>query len=366
MIQQTLAMFVDAYRELNSKRMFWIVLILSALVVLVFLAAGIDAQGNLTLLWMRTPIPILMEPGEFYKLMFVTFGIEIWLSLAATILAIISTASLFPDFISGGSIDLYLSKPIGRLRLFLTKYASGILFVALQVTIFCVASFLVIGIRGGAWEPRILLGIPIVVCFFSYLFAVSTLFGVLTRSTVGAVLLTVLVWFLIFVVHGSEVGLLTFKFAAEREAAAAAPTLRVVQQQIDFIEKQPPEKQQRSTEILKSLHQQREELNATINSNARRNLEIAHKIVYGLKTALPKTTETTALLSRYLLPAPEPEPEEPPRPNRRRNRPITRADEEKLQQAVRERPVSWVVGTSLLFEAAVLGLAGWVFCRRDY
>ena len=31
---------------------------------------------------------------------------------------------------------------------------AGLLFVTLQVTIFCHASFLVIGLRGGAWEPR--------------------------------------------------------------------------------------------------------------------------------------------------------------------------------------------------------------------
>jgi hypothetical protein len=30
------------------------------------------------------------------------------------------------------------------------------------------------------------------------------------------------------------------------------------------------------------------------------------------------------------------------------------------------RSVRWVLGTSLAFEAVVLGLGAWVFCRRDY
>ena len=60
----------------------------------------------------------------------------------------ISTASLFPDFLAGGAVDLYLSKPISRLRLFLFKYSCGLLFVALQIGCFCLASFLVIGLRG--------------------------------------------------------------------------------------------------------------------------------------------------------------------------------------------------------------------------
>jgi hypothetical protein len=32
----------------------------------------------------------------------------------------------------------------------------------------------------------------------------------------------------------------------------------------------------------------------------------------------------------------------------------------------RQRSIWWIVGTSLLFEAAVLGLAAWSFSRRDY
>ena len=35
-------------------------------------------------------------------------------------------------------------------------------------------------------------------------------------------------------------------------------------------------------------------------------------------------------------------------------------------EKLRERPVWWVVGTSLGFEALVLCLAGFIFCRRDY
>src|SRR5205085_9269224 len=106
-------------------------------------------------------------------LMFSELGVGIWLTFAALILAIVSTASLFPDLITGGAIDLYLSKPISRLRLILTKYATGLLFVALQVLVFCAASFLVIGLRGGVWEPRLFLAVPIVLCFFSYLFCIS-------------------------------------------------------------------------------------------------------------------------------------------------------------------------------------------------
>src|SRR5687768_1574075 len=105
--------------------MFWIVLVLSGLVVVAFASVGIRNE-KLAFLWMETPIPVPFAPADFYKFLFAAFGIKYWLGFAATILALISTTSIFPDFITGGSIDLYLSKPIGRLRLFLTKYVSGL------------------------------------------------------------------------------------------------------------------------------------------------------------------------------------------------------------------------------------------------
>src|SRR4051812_10750859 len=132
---QTGAVFVDAYRELNARKMFWVVLVISGLVVIAFAGVGIDEKG-LSIFGFSLPIPFnttMMPRADFYKMIFDSAGVGFWLSWLATILALISTAGIFPDMLTGGSIDLYLSKPISRLRLFLTKYLSALLFVALQV-----------------------------------------------------------------------------------------------------------------------------------------------------------------------------------------------------------------------------------------
>jgi hypothetical protein len=367
-ITQTLAMFHDAYRELNSKRMFWIVLVLSAFVVLAFGAVGVR-DGNLTLLWYETQIPVVFEPADLYKMMFSTFGISVWLAFAATILALISTASLFPDFISGGSIDLYLSKPISRLRLFITKYLTGLLFVALQVGIFATACYLVIGIRGGVWEEGIFLAIPLVVCFFSYLYAVCVFFGVWTRSTLAAVLLTILFWFFLFCLDRSEVGLLLFKSGAEREAASLERRIKDYDNRLAGMERQTPAVQENSRGVTENWREQRERLIQQRGSKAVRNLGIAHQIVYGAKTILPKTRETTEIMNRKLLRPPYADTQESEPVNdrsRRRNGPISEADFRTLDQTMRSRSLGWIIGTSLAFEGVVLTLAAWVFCRRDY
>ena len=155
---QTLAIFYEAYRSLNAKKMFWAVLVLSGIVSGSFLFVGINEGGLKVLVW-QIDVPFLnthvMTPATFYKRMFVGLGIEYWLSWLAAILALISTAGIFPDLINSGSINLLVSKPIGRLRLFATQYVAGLLFVILQVLLFTAVCFLVIGLRGGVWEPRL-------------------------------------------------------------------------------------------------------------------------------------------------------------------------------------------------------------------
>ncbi|NRA58263.1 MAG: hypothetical protein HRU13_09155, partial [Phycisphaerales bacterium] len=45
MIIQTLALMIDAYRELCAKKLFWITMILSTIVVAAFAMVGINETG---------------------------------------------------------------------------------------------------------------------------------------------------------------------------------------------------------------------------------------------------------------------------------------------------------------------------------
>jgi ABC-type transport system involved in multi-copper enzyme maturation permease subunit len=373
-IGQTLALLHDGYRELNSKRMFWIVLVLSGLVVLAFACVGVKDE-KLTFLWYETAIPALFERGEMYKVMFSAFGVSIWLGLAASVLALISTASIFPDFISGGSIDLYLSKPIGRLRLFLVKYVTGLLFVALQVFVFSALSYLVIGVRGGTWEPRIFLAVPLVVCFFSYLYGVCVLIGIVTRSTLASVLITVLFWFFLFCLDRGELALLLFTNSARREAASVERRIDFLDKRLDYFDRQSADVRERSQNVIDSFRQQRDELIKQRDSKALRNLTIAHQLAYGLKTALPKTRETTEFMNKSLLSPRTRETGGDAEADDGSQKvdlgssswaDVKPADVQQLARAMNNRTAAWAIGTSLAFEAVVLMLAAWIFCRRDF
>lgn len=383
-MRPTLAIFIDAYRELNSRKLFWIVMLISILVVGVFACVGIDNRGFTFLHWsLGFGLSTAMMPEAiFYKqFLFIELGVKFWLGIIATILALVSTASIFPDMVSGGAIELVLSKPISRLRLFLTKYAAGLLFVTLQVTVFAGGSFLVIGFRGGLWEPQILLAIPIVVAFFSYLFCICALLGLITRSSIASLLLTILIWFLVFILSASETGINTWKTIAEERVAVLREEISTREKDLEALKAEtnsPGLANVRNAVLIASrtgtLEERRKRLPDA--ESALRKVSWIDLGMRSIKAVLPKITDTKDLLERAVLSKEERErmirdaevevaaldldqgPDE------------VKVDMAKVQRKAFERkytnPMWWILGTSAAFEAVILAIAGWIFVRRDF
>ncbi len=383
MIRQTWAIFYDAYRELNAKRLFWFVLAVSGLVVAAFAAIGINERG-ITVLWWELELfgltSEMVPPERLYKAMFVQFGIGFWLSWLAMILALVSTAGMIPEFVASGSIELVLSKPVGRLRLLLTKFTAGLLFVALQVSVFSAACFLVIGIRGGAWEPGLLLAVPLVVLVFSYLYSVCVVIGLLTRSTIATLLLTLLFWFLVFAVNAADGFVLQGREAnamwLERLPGQIEARERAARAKIEQARAAKGEAAEPTDEELVAaeprLAQLRERL-ARMERN-RGRWEMGALAAWAVKTALPKTGETVEILNRTLKDRADLEEQDrnaaaAPEELGQMAGPFgvdQRALAARVQKAIHARSVWWVIGTSLAFEAVMLGIGAWIFCRRDF
>jgi ABC-type transport system involved in multi-copper enzyme maturation permease subunit len=341
-MRQTVAIFLDAYRSLNSKLLFWVVLGLSGLVVGCFACLGINEHG-VTFLNLQMDTGLFnstnITPEMFYKILFSELGIKLWLSWAATILALFSTAGIFPDLVTQGSIDLYVSRPISRFRLFCTQYLAGLLFVALQVTIFTVISFLIMGIRGGVWAPSLFWAVPIMVCFFSYLFSVCVLIGVWTRSALAALTLTILFWVFLVCIDSAEKFLLL--------------TINSSKQVEDDSETTMPNAS--GGHAGNAKHDEKEGF---------LTIKRLHDVAYGLKSVFPKTSETLALLDRQMGDAVD--VRKGLGTKRRTRNDAFAGSQDATVKEIMNRPVSWVVGTSLGFELVMLSLSAWIFCRRDY
>ncbi|MEX2080767.1 MAG: ABC transporter permease [Dehalococcoidia bacterium] len=372
-LRQTGAILLDAYRELNSRKLFWFALVISGLIVAAFAAIGMNERG-LTLLWweFENDINTRIVPAAWvYKVFFALFAVPIWLAWGAIILAIVSTAGLIPEFLAGGAVELSLSKPIGRLRLILTKFFAAMLFTGLQVAVFATACFLVVGLRGDAWEPRLFLAVPLVLLVFSYLYSICFLLGMLTRSTLAAMLLTFLIWMVIVGLNATETVFYALRTQNERRQATLAAQIERRQSRRTALESEG----QPTTDVDEQVQRLTDELNNEAKPTGE-NLRVGHTISLAVKTVLPKTQDTIDLLGRVVL-------SENDRRflntltgadrNRRRRQPsaddegpITPSTAERVEQGLRSRSWVWIVGTSLGFEAVVVGLGAWHFCRRDF
>lgn len=381
---QTLALLVDAYRELNARKLFWVTLALSGVVVMVMAASGINERGITFLWWTMDFIPVnssLLKPSVFYKSMFSNLGISLWLSWVAAILALISTAGVIPDLVSGGAIETVLSKPISRTRLFLTKYFMGLLFVALQVTVFSLGSFLVFGLRAGLWEPGLFLAVPIVVLFFSYLYCVCALVGLLTRSTITALLATLVFWFVLFVLNSGDAILTQFRVQFELQIEGEKSRIALMERNTARILRAQREREGQEVEGWEASEEDLLNANPFLQRNRERigslegnlkELAFWSDLVFRVKTALPKTTETIGLLERNLIDLSEiPDFET----QDRKSTPAlddsaievdSQETARAVQERLRSRSVLWIVGTSVGFELVVIGICCLTFSRRDF
>lgn len=437
---QTFAIFKDAYRELNHKKLFWVVLGISLAVVAALAMLSNDEKG-FSVFGMGVDFPLLSTKAVsrtgFYKFLLFWIGNNLWLTWGAAILALISTAGMIPDMVTGGSIDLTLSRPISRLRLFLTKYAAGLLFVAMQTLVFAVGAVLLLGLRAGSWELRPLLAVPIVVGFYSYIYCICALVGLITRSTLAALLATLFFWLGVYAVSTVENVLLAQRLQREQEVTSMENRIAAIDGSLDTIQtqlkalgiedgndqpestleqppandnagsdepadapsadsKSPAPQQERSRQhrgpgnsvrallasgkaVLdgvqnandpvalrgqrKSLLRQREQVEQRLPP-VREEFESMrkwHNRLYAAATVLPKTGETKRLFQRYVVDKNDQEgflkfiAEQSNNPDNRI-----------LEDALNERPLGWIVGTSLAFEAVILAIACWIFVRRDF
>ena len=395
---QATALLLDSLRMLRSRKLFWISLGISMLVMLAYASIGFGENG-LSLFFGAWELedPFFVEGSPWAKALYLgiysNLVVTIWLSWAATILALVSTSSVFPDFMSAGSIEMVLSKPISRVRVFLIKFIGSLLFVFVQVLLFCTGVFICVGIRIDEWIWPIFAAVPLVTIFFSYLYAFNVLMGLVTRSGLAALLFTALFWFLLFAVQSGEGALSTI--ATEQSVRLERLEDRMADQQarLDRIAGSERPSEQRARERLETEL----EANRTRADEARQRLEAIegwHRPLEIAMAVLPKNQQTIGLLDRWLAPDSrytmteimlgeyrEDEPGAPPPPSdeaeeptgeesreaRREERRATQRESARRELGENRETSAWfIIGSSLAFEAAILALAAFIFARRDF
>ena len=381
-----IAMLIDTWRELTSRFLFWIVLAISAFIVLLLTSVGFDETG-ISLWWgLSHSEHELLRRGTrnldvVYRAFFSDVLVGFWLTYAATFLGLISTASVFPDFLSGGGVDMLLAKPRRRPSIFIAKFVASLLFAAVPVTLVCLGVLLSMRTALGVWEFEILYALPYVLLFYSSLFAVCVLVGTVTRSALASLLLTVVIW-----------GLFLAAGAVESTAGFAYDQ---IQEDIERVKngddetkskrrrRRPPRAAQVEMEEKKFDSDEASPEDSAFNRAARlesleefaANAALTERIASAIRWPLPKGVEIIDLMRERITPEDD--------PNffiafgmTMSGQPIELAEtvgsladqvtDNILSARKVRRSNRYVIGTTVLFQAITLGLAiGW-FTRRDY
>ena len=246
---------------------------------------------------------------------------------------------------------------------------------------FTLGWFLLIGIRGSSWQPVLFLAVPIVVVFFSYLYCNLRVPRAPDQVHVDDVAPDIadLVRFL----RAQRDGRSHARAAHHQRAAASNGLERRIANQENWAQQQidngvsPRDDDGGSSTAPRRVRGDQPDARADARAARRGRAERPDLATLvqrsqAVKTVLPKTSETIALLNRYLISAEEERllsgaPEESEGGDEDPS--LFEPDAEltgRIQEAARSRGVAWIVGTSLLFEAFVLGACVLVFTRRDF
>lgn len=110
-------------------------------------------------------------------------------------LCIAATAFFIPEMIQKGAADVVFHKPVSRLVFYLSRYFAGLIFVATLSTLLVTGMFLGFTVASDHSDPALLWSALSLTYVFAMLHGVSMLAGVVTRSSIAAILLTLLFFF---------------------------------------------------------------------------------------------------------------------------------------------------------------------------
>jgi ABC-type transport system involved in multi-copper enzyme maturation permease subunit len=123
-------------------------------------------------------------------------GFSGFLYLLGTFLALFATAHLVPRLQDKGTVDLYLSRPVGRVPILLSRYIGGLLLATANLVFLIGSIWAIVVLKTGVLHPRFLLGGAVILFTFAVLLAFAFLVGVATSSTAVSLMTTYAVFFL--------------------------------------------------------------------------------------------------------------------------------------------------------------------------
>ena len=122
-------------------------------------------------------------------------GLSGVLYVLCTFLAIFATAHLVPRMQEKGTIDLYLSRPVSRVKLILSRYVAGLILAGSNVLYLITSIWMIVAWKTHVFHPRFFLAGAVILFLIATLLAFAFLIGVITSSTAVSIMATYGIFF---------------------------------------------------------------------------------------------------------------------------------------------------------------------------
>jgi len=338
-MRQILTILWDSYRMLKARVMFWVVLGLSLLGALIFASIGVNETGY-TILFGAIDVEselINTRSGYaelFYLVVFTNIIVKWWLGWLALALAFISCCSIFPEFLKQGAVDVAISKPMSRTKLFLVKYMGSLLFVTLQVGIFCMVIYLALGFRLGQWNLSVFWAVPLLVFVFSLIYCVGVLVAVWTKSAMLSLLAMIVLWGCVWIVQLGEDLLYGLSYGAEESGV-----------KVDFKSGDVSDSEPGDHDSMKSIYDGVKVVSWFLPKTRDVTLMVGQKIKTDSSNQSLAGMSMLAFFDKGYMEG---------------------FESAENKKAANRHSLFYTIGSSLLFEIIILGIACWRFRRKDY
>lgn len=193
------ALFEDAYRQVLDDKVFRLLVILALLLILPTFLVAITPDGISALFgwftWSFSELGVRNAGPETHIQWIQGVQVTVVNYIAGQVgllFCIAATAFFVPRMLEKGAADTLFSKPVGRFALLLARFSAGVIFVA------CLSFLLVLGmhigfrVASGYSDPAFLWSALTLTYTFTLLHSVSVLIAVFTRSSIAAILTTLL------------------------------------------------------------------------------------------------------------------------------------------------------------------------------
>jgi ABC-type transport system involved in multi-copper enzyme maturation permease subunit len=189
----------EVFREASARWTLLAYFVLSSLFILMFaLAVNLDIVDG-ALAGARLFGQTVDLGGEKIDMDRLVLGFETgfsgFLYMLGTFLALFATAHLVPRLQEKGTIDLYLSRPVSRTKLLLSRYCGGLLLAGANLLFLFGSIWLIVVWKTGIAHPRFFLGGLVILFAIAALLAFAFLIGVVTSSTAVSLMVTYAVFF---------------------------------------------------------------------------------------------------------------------------------------------------------------------------